>query len=97
MHVELAGPALGVVDAMRMLAAFMLPLMSGAMGWWSFISARRILRTGLVRLGAKTKLSRKEHPGIFWYFVIGQFAAAVFFAFLTIAALVVAWMGAHEP
>ena len=97
MHVELPGSALGVVDAMRALLAFMVPVATGAVGWVSLTSARRTLRRGAVRRWTGQELSRKEHPAIFWYSVIGQFVAAAFCAVLTIFALVAAWAIAHEP
>jgi hypothetical protein len=97
MHDELVGPTWGVVAAVKTLVAFLFPLATGALGWWSFMSARRTLRRGAVRRWIGHELSRKEYPVFFWYFVIGQFVAAVFCAVLTIFALVAAWAIAHEP
>ena len=82
---------------MRTLVPLMFALASGAVGWVSFMSARRILRRGAVRRWMRHELSRKDHPVVFWYFVIGQFVAAALCGVMTIFALVAAWAIAHEP
>jgi hypothetical protein len=82
---------------MKVLVLLMFVLTPGIVAWWAIRSARHILRTGVVKMGWKGKgLSRKEYPGIFWYFVIGQFVSAVFCAILTIVALFAAWQVVQE-